>query len=174
MLYWAETSEAPHNNQMTGRTVSYFYFLLNNPIFLSAFFSWFIAQLIKALIEVFRSRPHRSRDLLVVLFWKTGGMPSSHSSLVTALSTSIGFKEGIHSSLFILSLFYGILTIRDALGVRRATGAQARVMNQVGLELNQRFGIPFYPVKEIHGHTALEVTVGIVLGFFIAVAFSRL
>jgi acid phosphatase family membrane protein YuiD len=108
------------------------------------------------------------------MFWKTGGMPSSHSSLVTALATSIGFEYGPASPLFTLSLFYGILIIRDALGVRRSSGVQAQTLNKLAEELHERFGISYTPVKEVTGHSATEVAVGVALGFFIAVAFSQL
>jgi len=101
-------------------------------------------------------------------------MPSSHSSVVTALATSVGFEEGIDSALFIVLLFYGLLTIRDALGVRRAAGSQAKLINQMGKELSNRFGITVKSVKEIHGHTTSEVSVGILIGFFISVAFCNL
>ena len=148
--------------------------MLGNRIFLSAFFSWFIAQLLKSLIDAIRARHRSSRELMVTIFWKTGGMPSSHSALVTSLATSIGFRHGINTPLFTLALFYGILIIRDALGVRRAAGDQAHAMNSLGQELSERFGVRFQPVKEVNGHTPTEVSIGVLLGFFIAVAFSIL
>ncbi len=148
--------------------------IINDPLFLSAFFSWFIAQLLKFIIEAFKKRSSFNKDLLLTLVWATGGMPSSHSSMVTALATAIAFQEGLDSPLFFVALFYGLVTIRDAMGVRRAAGAQAKVLNQLGKELNERFQIPWKPVKEIHGHSAAEVFVGIFLGFFIAVAFCNL
>jgi hypothetical protein len=159
---------------MPSKAVLYLYSLVSSPIFLAAFFSWFIAQFLKAIIEAIRSRSRRSRDMAMTLFWKTGGMPSSHSSLVTALATAIGFEYGPKSPLFTLSLFYGILIIRDALGVRRAAGLQAQALNRLGAELHERFGIRFKAVKEVNGHTAAEVSVGVLLGFFIATAFSIL
>ena len=150
------------------------YKLINNPVFLSAFCSWFIAQFVKTLIDVSRRRVRTSRDFIASLIWRTGGMPSSHSTMATALATSIGYIEGIDSSLFILALFYSILTIRDALGVRRAAGTQAQALNQLGDDLKHRIDIRFKPVKEVHGHTGAEVSVGIILGFFIALAFCNL
>lgn len=159
---------------MPARAFTYLYALISNPIFLAAFFSWFIAQLMKAVIDAVRSRSRRSRDMVTTLFWKTGGMPSSHASLVTALATSLGFEYGLDSPLFTLSLFYGILVIRDALGVRRASGLQAQALNRLGMELHERLGLRFKPVKEVNGHTAAEVSIGVLLGFFIATAFSIL
>ncbi|MCL1818372.1 MAG: divergent PAP2 family protein [Spirochaetaceae bacterium] len=148
------------------------YTLLNSPVFLSAFFAWFCAQLIKTIVEVSRGSHSSSFDILASLVWRTGGMPSSHSALVTALATSLGFIEGLDSPIFVLSLFYCILTIRDALGVRRAAGDQAQALNQLGGELQERLEIKeFKAVKEVHGHSPAEVFIGSLLGFFIALAF---
>lgn len=159
---------------MPERSVHQFALLIHHPVFLSAFFAWFIAQLLKAIINLVTKRYRTSRDLVTTFIWATGGMPSSHSSLVTALATSIGFTEGVNSPLFIAMLCYGLLTIRDALGVRRAAGTQARALNYLFFELESRLKIPPRPVKEVHGHTMAEVSVGVILGFFIAVAFSNL
>ena len=150
------------------------YELFAGPVFLSAFFSWFLAQVLKAVIETLRSRTSGSKDVAQTIFWKTGGMPSSHASLVTSLATSMGFEYGLSSPLFTLSLFYGILIIRDALGVRRAAGSQAQALNRLGLELRDKVGIRFRAVREINGHTPAEVSVGVLLGFFIATGFSLL
>ena len=148
------------------------YTLLNSSVFLSGFFAWFCTQLIKTIVEVSRGSHSSSFDILASLVWRTGGMPSSHSALVTALATSLGFIEGLDSPIFVLSLFYCILTIRDALGVRRAAGDQAQALNQLGGELQERLEIKkFKVVKEVHGHSPAEVFIGSLLGFFIALAF---
>lgn len=156
-----------------GTTADLYRFLLS-PVFLSASFSWLIAQLLKAVIEAFRSRNRGSRDFAETLLWKTGGMPSSHAALVTALATSIAFRYGLANPMFSLALFYGILIIRDALGVRRAAGLQAQALNRLGAALQRKYDIEFALVKEVHGHSVAEVSVGVLLGFFIAVAFSML
>jgi hypothetical protein len=156
------------------RTVDLLTRVLENPVFLSALSSWFLAQILKSFIMLARSRPRTAREILVNLFWATGGMPSSHSAVVVALATSAGFVEGPDSTLFIVTLFYAILTFRDALGVRRAAGAQAKVINQLIRDLSPRFPLRSRPVKEIVGHTVSEVFVGSLLGFFIAVAFCTL
>ena len=147
------------------------YTLLNSPVFLSGFFAWFLTQLIKTVVEVSRGTPSSSFDILASLVWRTGGMPSSHSALVTALATALGFTEGLDSPIFVLSFFYCILTIRDAMGVRRATGNQAQALNQLGGELQERIEIKFKAVKEVLGHSPAEVFIGSLLGFFIALAF---
>jgi uncharacterized protein len=145
-----------------------------NPVFLSAFSSWLIAQILKSCIMLFRNRPRSAREILLNIFWTTGGMPSSHSAVVAALATSAGFIEGPGSTLFFVTLFYAMLTFRDAMGVRRAAGAQAKVLNQLIRALSPRFRLRLKPVKEIHGHTMSEVFLGALLGFFIAVAFCTL
>ncbi len=159
---------------MSEESVNVFYNLINHPIFLSAFFSWFVAQFIKSIIEITKRKPGFSRDSIKGFLFVTGGMPSSHSSVVAALATSVGFIEGIDSPLFITLLCYGILTVRDALGVRRSSGKQAEALNRIGLEIQKRFKIPYSPVKEVRGHKTSEVSVGILLGFFISVAFCKL
>jgi uncharacterized protein len=156
------------------RTVDLLTRILENPVLLSALSSWFLAQLLKAFIMLARNRPRSAREILKNIFWTTGGMPSSHSAVVSALATSAGFVEGPDSTLFFVTLFYALLTFRDALGVRRAAGAQARVLNQLLRDLAPHFSLRGKPVKEIHGHTMPEVFVGALLGFFIALAFCTL
>tara|TARA_B100000614_G_scaffold246839_1_gene253224 strand:+ start:175 stop:657 length:483 start_codon:yes stop_codon:yes gene_type:complete len=154
--------------------IQYLYDMISNRVFLSAFFSWFLAQLIKMLVDQVRGRSRGSRDMVATLMWKTGGMPSSHSSLVTGLATAIGVAYGVKSAVFTVSLFYGVLIIRDAMGVRRSSGLQAQKINAMGRELHERFGMEFEPVKEVSGHTPSEVFVGVLLGFFTGLAFSIL
>lgn len=148
--------------------------IFSNPVFLSALFSWLVAQILKSGIMLFRNRPRSAREILLNIFWATGGMPSSHSAVVAALSTSAGFTEGPDSTLFFVTLFYAVLTFRDAMGVRRSAGAQAKVLNQLLRDLGKRLTVRIRPVKEVQGHTMSEVFVGALLGFFIAVAFCTL
>jgi uncharacterized protein len=148
--------------------------IFSNPVFLSAIFSLLTAQFLKAVVNIFRSRARNFREILMTFFWKTGGMPSSHSALAVSIATAIAFREGLNTSLFILAIFFALVVIRDALGVRRAAGLQARALNLLGKELNARDGIPYRPVKEVHGHNPAEVAVGSLLGFFIALAFCTL
>ncbi|WP_314743664.1 divergent PAP2 family protein, partial [Treponema lecithinolyticum] len=70
------------------------YFLLTNPVFLSALFSWLSAQFIKTVIQLLTGKVSDFKELIALLFWRTGGMPSSHSALVCAMSASIGFRSG--------------------------------------------------------------------------------
>jgi acid phosphatase family membrane protein YuiD len=148
--------------------------LFSNPIFLSGIFSLLIAQFLKSVVNIFRSKTRSFREVLVTFFWKTGGMPSSHSALAVSIATAVAIREGLDTSIFILAAFFSLVVIRDALGVRRASGLQARALNQLGKELNARYGLQYRPVKEVHGHNPPEVIVGSLLGFFIALAFCTL
>jgi hypothetical protein len=132
--------------------------------------SWFVAQAAKAVIEVFKHKASNMRQFFIALFWKTGGMPSSHSATVMALTTAVAFADGISSHLFIVSLFFSILTIRDALGVRRSAGIQATALNRLSRDLQQKIDINPTIVKEIHGHKTSEVLFGILLGFLVTIA----
>lgn len=147
--------------------------LVNNPIFLSAFMSLCVAQFIKAVISLLKARREEFREAMLIFFWRTGGMPSSHSATAISISTAVALTEGF-SNLFIVSLFLSLIVIRDALGVRRSAGLQAKALNRLGAELSFKQGVHYEPVKEVHGHTWPEVLVGSALGFCIAFAFCRL
>lgn len=101
-------------------------------------------------------------------------MPSSHAALVSSLCTTIGFRSGLGSDIFVLSLGFFLVTIRDAVGVRRANGVQAKSLNELGKKLNAKGIVDYRPVKEVQGHTPLEVFIGCLLGFFVGLAFSVL
>ena len=148
-------------------------FLLN-PVLLSCITSWFTAQFLKTVINVLYGKIHTVFELIESLIWKTGGLPSSHSALVCSLCTSIGFKNGLNSDIFILSFIFLMVTVRDAVGVRRSNGIQAKKMNELGKDLKEKNIIDYKPIKEVNGHTPIEVTLGCVLGFFIGLAFSTL
>lgn len=146
-----------------------------NQVLLSCIFSWFGAQFLKTAINLIYGRIHSLGELFEMMIWRTGGMPSSHSALVTSLCTTIGFKDGIHSDIFILSLCFFLVVIRDAFGVRRSSGIQTKKLNEIGRELNEKKILDHYEtMKEVNGHTPMEVLCGCILGFFIALAFSLL
>ncbi len=145
-----------------------------NPILLACLSSWLTAQLIKTLIKLFSGKVHSLSQLFELLFWQTGGMPSSHSAFVTCLCTTIGFRSGINDNVFYLSLGFLFVTIRDALGVRRASGIQAKMINKIGKNLSEKELMEFKPIKEVQGHTPAEVAIGVIIGFFIGLAFSVL
>lgn len=145
----------------------------SQPAFLACLFSWLSAQLVKTLIKLFSGKVHSLKELFELLLWRTGSMPSSHSALVATLCTTIAFRSGVNSDVFILSLGFYLVTIRDAVGVRRANGLQAAMLNKIGRLLAAKNIIEeVKPIKEVQGHTPAEVIIGSLLGFFIGLAFS--
>ncbi|MBE6350492.1 MAG: divergent PAP2 family protein [Spirochaetaceae bacterium] len=148
--------------------------LFHNSVFISCVFSWLSAQFIKTVIKLIAGKVHSIKELIELLLWRTGGMPSSHSALVSTLCVSIGFRSGINSDIFILAFCFMLVTIRDALGVRRSSGIQAKIINEMGRALDTEKIIKFRPIKEVQGHKPLEVLVGALLGAAIAVAFCVL
>lgn len=145
---------------------------LYNPVLLSCISSWFCAQFIKTVIAVLYGKIHSVYELLESLIWKTGGLPSSHSALVSSLCTTIGFRNGLSSDLFILAFCFFMVTVRDAVGVRRSSGIQAKKINEIGKKLDENKILEYKSIKEVNGHTPMEVTIGCILGFFIGLAYS--
>ncbi|MCL2833649.1 MAG: divergent PAP2 family protein [Treponema sp.] len=148
--------------------------LFENVVFLSSLTSWILAQIIKVLVVLFRRRRKSLRELAAIIIWRTGGMPSSHAATVASLTVAVGISEGIGSTLFIVCFFFSLIVIRDAMGVRRSSGLQARALNLLGKNTGERLGFDYHPVKEIQGHSPLEVIVGSLLGAFIAAAYAWL
>jgi uncharacterized protein len=131
-------------------------------------FSLFITQFIK----IFTVFPP---DISKII--SSGGMPSSHASFVTCLSTQIGLKCGFSSDLFAIVTVFSLIIIYDAGGVRRAVGEQANVLNRLikHLDLKQiayEKEIIKKDLKELIGHTPFEVLVGSMLGISIAIISS--
>jgi acid phosphatase family membrane protein YuiD len=146
--------------------------LFQNDIFLSAVLSLIIAQLLKVVFYLISQRKKTKLwEAVQTMLWRTGGMPSSHSALVCSLATSVAVNEGLSSHLFILSLVFAMVVLRDSMGVRRSSGVQAKAINTLGKAAAEKLGIEFHPVKEIQGHTPSEVLVGSLLGILIAVIF---
>jgi acid phosphatase family membrane protein YuiD len=145
-----------------------------NPIILSSLTSLFLSQMIKGIIALLHIRKKGFLKVLEALFWRTGGMPSSHAAVVVSMTAAAAFTEGLGSNLFAISMWVALVVIRDAMGVRRASGLQARALNLMGRNIAEKMGIEFLPVKEIQGHAPLEVIVGGILGIFISAAYAWL
>ncbi|HON89222.1 MAG TPA: divergent PAP2 family protein [Spirochaetia bacterium] len=148
--------------------------LLRNPVFQSAIFSWFLAQFVKTFIRLLKKPLPPIKDIIALLFWKTGGMPSSHSALTVSITTAFAIMRGITSDIFILSFFVTMVIIRDALGVRRVAGLLAKSYNIFASDVTKKMNVRYIPVKEIHGHKVPQVIVGSLLGLFIAIAVCTL
>lgn len=145
--------------------------LFGNIIFLSAVTSLCVAQVLKTLVYLFKDRSKNALKAIETMVWRTGGMPSSHSAIVCSLATSTGIKEGVASNFFIFSLVFAMVVLRDSLGVRRSAGLQAKALNNLGKQSAEKNGFEFNSVKEIQGHTPLEIIVGALLGVLIAFIF---
>jgi acid phosphatase family membrane protein YuiD len=94
----------------------------------------------------------------------TGGMPSSHSASVAALTTSVAFLDGTRSTLFGVTLFFSLVIMYDAAGLRRAAGMQARVLNRIVEDHYEHRGLLAERLSELLGHTPFEVFVGAAVG----------
>jgi acid phosphatase family membrane protein YuiD len=138
--------------------------LVRNPVFLAPLTAFFAAQIIKTLVLVVVKKERRGKVILSNLLWRTGGVPSSHAAISSSLVTAIALHEGLNSTSFIIALFLAGIVIRDALGVRRAAGLQAEALNALARGLSKKIELDWQPVKEIHGHTPLEVVLGGTLG----------
>ncbi len=134
--------------------------------FMAVFISWFAAQFIK----LFRTGFQHKRFNLRWLF-DTGGMPSAHSATVASLATVVGFYYGFGSIIFLAVLIFSFITMFDAAGVRRSVGRQAKILNQMLDEFQQKGGVQEQRLKELLGHTPVEVFAGAFLGILIAMLF---
>jgi hypothetical protein len=145
-------------------TMENFSDILNNYVLLVALVACIAAQILKAIIELVR---HRKLNLKVMV--ETGGMPSAHSALVTALACGVGQTVGWASPFFAATCVFAIIVMYDAAGVRQAAGKQARVLNQIIDELFQEK--PEFNedrLKELLGHTPFQVIAGSILGVCIS------
>jgi acid phosphatase family membrane protein YuiD len=143
--------------------------LLNNHVLIAAATGWIIAQLIKVPLEYLL---HHEWDWSLLL--SSGGMPSSHSALVSGASVAIGLQEGFNSPLFALSGVVALIVIYDAIGVRRHAGDHARVLNLMIDELLTGHPLAEKELKEVLGHTPREVIAGVVLGVVVAYVVVRM
>ena len=147
--------------------MNFFKELLNNHVFLTAAIGWLVAQILKTIIHFIVVNEFRAERLV-----GSGGMPSSHSATVCALAVSAYYERGTASIEFAICLIIAIIVMYDAMGVRRETGIQAKILNDIlrtfedmgrnDISANDR-------LKEFVGHTPLQVLIGAILGILIAV-----
>ena len=143
--------------------MSHFNEILQNYALWIALCAWLVAQVLKILIEFVRTR-----KIKLSLLMASGAMPSSHSAFVVAVSTSIGLTEGFDTPLFALGAIISMIVMYDASGVRRAAGHQAKAINEI-LDSIENSGIKLdKKLKEVLGHTPLEVAAGAILGIGVA------
>lgn len=130
--------------------------IINNPAIVIPFITWWLVQILKFIAEIITNKKINIRRL-----WGSGGMPSSHSATVMALTTVIGIVDGFNSTVFASSFAFSIIVMYDAAGVRRAAGKQAKVLNQI-IE-NKNINVQ-EKLVELLGHTPIEVFVGAIFG----------
>ena len=147
--------------------MSFFQDLLSNRIFCAAVIGWFVAQILKTIIHTFFSGQFVAERLV-----GSGGMPSSHSSTVCAMATASYYEYGASSFPFAVTLILAIIVMYDAMGVRRETGIQAKLLNDI-VEVFESMGrsevSTHDKLKEFVGHTPLQVLMGAILGIVIAI-----
>lgn len=130
--------------------------IMNNKALWVAALAWFIAQAAKIILTLIEDR---KMDWSRV--YGTGGMPSSHSALVSALAVSLGKNFGFHSPFFAMSAVFGLVVMYDAAGIRRAAGKQAEAINTL---LTHSGLTPGEQLKVLLGHTPFQVVVGAFVG----------
>jgi uncharacterized protein len=138
--------------------------ILENRILLVAVAACLIAQVLKLIIDLIQNGKVSAKVLTT-----TGGMPSAHSALVTALATGVGENLGWKSAEFAIATIFAIVVMYDAAGVRQAAGKQARILNQMMDELfSEDHKFNEEKLKELLGHTPVQVIAGAVLGIGIS------
>jgi acid phosphatase family membrane protein YuiD len=138
--------------------------LLFNTILLAALSAWAIAQISKVFIEYFTLRRWNW-----ALVFEAGGMPSSHSAMVSATALLVGLQIGFDSAIFAISAMLAMIVIYDATGVRRESGKQAVLINSIIEELTKGKIPQQAKLKEVLGHSPGEAFLGMALGLMIAV-----
>ncbi len=137
--------------------------IVKNKILMTTLSAWVIAQTIKVIAGVIRQRKFDFR-----WFVGTGGMPSAHATGASCLATAIGLEYGFSSVYFALAASFAVVVMFDAQGVRRATGKQARILNKITEDIYWQGRIKEDRLRELIGHTPVEVIGGFLLGIIIA------
>jgi hypothetical protein len=145
--------------------------IITNKMFYLPALAWLVAQCLKALL-IFLKKREKNKWFLIEL----GGMPSAHATYVSSFSTLLGLELGWDSPIFLTALCFSIVVIADAAGFRRATGKQARTLNEI-IEKIQKIqslrDVKPETVRELLGHTPLEVFVGVILGVGVSLLLYR-
>ena len=136
--------------------MSEFSAFLDNSVLFWSLLSCLLAQFFKIIFNFFSTGKIRFGIML-----ETGGMPSSHSSLITGATSGIGFQLGFDNPIFALAIAVSLIVMYDASGVRKSAGIQAAQINKLSKELDPKSQVN---LKETLGHTKLEVIVGSILG----------
>jgi acid phosphatase family membrane protein YuiD len=138
--------------------------VLRNKMVWVTLLSWFVAQGSKIILGIIQKKRFNFSWIL-----GTGGMPSSHSAATMAMATCMGKEFGFESPLFALSFMFAMVTMFDAQTWRRSIGFQAKVLNRIVDDLHDGKAIGDRPLRELVGHTPVEVFVGAVIGVLIPI-----
>lgn len=133
--------------------------VVNLEALIAAVVAWFLAQAIKTIIACIKTKKLRLATMAT-----SGGMPSSHTALVVALSTRVGMLEGFTSVAFAICAVFSIVVMYDATNVRQSVGLQAIRINQLLDEFDETHRINQDRLRIILGHTPVEVAAGTILG----------
>lgn len=143
-------------------------FFMHNHILSVTIVAWVFTQTIKVTLGVIRERKFN-----FLWFIGTGGMPSSHAAGATALALSSGLELGFSSPIFALAFVFAMVTMFDAQGVRRSAGKQAEILNKILDDIHWRGKIKENKLKELLGHTPIQVIAGSIIGALIAMTLSK-
>ena len=130
--------------------------------------AWIFAQILKVISGIITEKRFN-----FMWFVGTGGMPSSHAAGVTALASSIGLYAGFDSPIFAIALLFAIVVLFDAQGVRRASGEQAQILNKILDDIYWKKRIQDDRLKELLGHTPVEILAGVAIGIFMSLLCYR-
>lgn len=142
--------------------------VLHNSVLIVAIAACLIAQVLKLVVELIRHGKVTFRTLV-----ETGGMPSAHSALVTSLAAGVGQTVGWETPAFAAAAIFAVIVMYDAAGVRQAAGKQARVLNQIVDEFFHDAEFHEERLKELLGHTPVQVIAGCALGILISCMAAR-
>ena len=138
--------------------------LVLSPVLVAGLVSWFVGQTLKVPIEYLRTRSWNW-----ALLFSAGGMPSTHSSLMSSITLSIGLFDGFNTPLFALAFAMSMIVMYDATGIRRQAGIHAQKINLLIDELFKGQPISEDALKEVLGHSPFQVLMGILLGTTISI-----
>lgn len=138
-------------------------FLLQNSVLVAAIVAWMLAQILKLPFQYLREG-HWDWTAWV----RPGGMPSSHSALITAGAHGVGLTAGFNSPLFALGVVIAMIVIYDATGVRRQAGRHAEMINTIIRNLFEGHQLSQEQLREVLGHSPIEALVGLLLGLSVA------
>ena len=133
--------------------------LLGNRVLWASLAGWLAAQVIKTAVNLLRTRQFKPSYIVA-----SGGMPSSHSALVTGLATAVARTHGLGSTYFALAAVFAGVVMYDAAGVRRAVSKQAQILNRMLDDFFHERGLDVHRLGELIGHTPIEVLAGALLG----------